>query len=487
MVFDPGPIQISDYISDINRLIISLNQVNSTSIPLVRTAFGASDMTAVLNQTVQALNKAGISIPLFSGPQDTSAFLSLINTLNTLGGASKPALLIAPRLWAFMGNSFVAGTGASPAFPFAQQAPEHAGTRNVSMASPMDGVGGQRSDQIVARIPAAITAGAKGIVIEAGPNDAQQSVPVTGANSFAQFITQGINLCKAAGIPCVVLTVAPTYGGGFNTPAILALIFSYTQWIQANVPGLGATVADVYTALVDTPGATGQMQSKYSVGADGVTAGDGLHPGPLGHYQMGVVTGAAQIAAMAGMSQIVNWAALPNLHPNPLNTGAGSVPDSGVYLFTQNSVNSIVNDASGFLTAGRWCQMDITSTTVNGAFQGLRFAIDPAQWSVGDVMAFGCQAQIQDVTSAFISENFNATSFATLTMWANDGLFTGGGQTVLGPNVGPSLQVFTVPAATTTLGMGVEVKTKQGVETRVRVGNYEVFNLTRLGLVGVIV
>jgi hypothetical protein len=351
------------------------------------------------------------------------------------------------------------------------------------MASLIDGVGGDRSAAIVARIPANITAGAKAVVIEAGTNDALASISQA---AFAANITTGINTCKAAGVPCVVLTVAPTYGASFGTATILGFINSYNAWINANVPGLGATVADIYTALVDTPGPTGQMQSQYSVGADGVTAGDGVHPGPLGHYRIGVVVGAAQIAAMAGMSQIYNWA-LNNLHPNPLNTGTGSVPDSGVYVFAQDSVTSIDNDTSGFLTAGRWAQMDITSATSGGAFQEPLFPIDPSTWSVGDVMAFGCQVQIQDVTSNFIAENFNASflSYCNVGFFPN-GALAGGGPFVLGPNVGPSLLVQAVPSGSTSLYVGAQIKTKQGVHTKIRVGNYAVYNLTRLGLAGII-
>jgi hypothetical protein len=55
---------------------------------------------------------------------------------------------------------------------------------------------------------------------------------------------------------------------------------------------------------------------------------------------------------------------------------------------------------------------------------------------------------------------------------------------VLGLNAGPTLQVFTVSAGTTTLSWGVQTKTKSGVETQIRVGNMAVYNLTRLGLVG---
>jgi hypothetical protein len=124
--------------------------------------------------------------------------------------------------------------------------------------------------------------------------------------------------------------------------------------------------------------------------------------------------------------------------------------------------------------------MDINAAS--SSFQSMTFPINSANWSVGDVMAVGCQAQIQDITSSYISEVFNAVSYCDIG-WFRNGVI-GGGTIVLGLNAGPTLQVFTVSAGTTTLSWGVQTKTKSGVETQIRIGNMAVYNLTRLGLAG---
>lgn len=90
-IFDKGPLQISDYVNDINRLILNLNAANLTNIPLMRAPQGASEMRQALNNVIKNVNAATTTtIPYFSGPQDVSSFLSLLNILGLLG-AQGPA------------------------------------------------------------------------------------------------------------------------------------------------------------------------------------------------------------------------------------------------------------------------------------------------------------------------------------------------------------------------------------------------------------
>jgi lysophospholipase L1-like esterase len=401
-----------------------------------------------------------------------------VNTL--IGGPT-----IAPRLWAYVGDSVTAGTGSTAPFGFPQLAIEHAGTRNVSLLSTTNGTGGLTMAQVANNIPAFIAAGAKGIVIQGGINDAVANGSAVGV--FAASATTAIGYCTAAGIPCVMMTTTPTYAGttgGINTSTVQGLIWQYVQWVQNNAPGLGATVADAYTAIVDTPGPTGQMQAQYSNTATG-GLGDSEHPGPLGHYAIGVVVGAAQVAAMAGMSQVVNYATLNNMHPNALNAGSGSLPNSCAYanFGGTTSTTSIITDVSGFLPAGKWAQADTNNVSGSNSLNTFLYAMNGSDWTAGDVIAYGGYFQIEDTVGNYKSDLFNNLSYV------NVGLFFDGaeisGISISGPSTGPSLQVFKIGSGGV-LQMGLQYSLKTGTDIKIRIGNMYVYNLTRLGLLGIV-
>lgn len=390
-----------------------------------------------------------------------------------------------PRVWAYQGDSVTAGTGSTSPYGFPWISRSTAGTQNISPTSVINGVGGTTLAQIVATIPAVIAAGAKGVVIEGGLNDAV--INNSAVSVIAASLTTGIGYCTAAGIPCVVLTTTPTYGAGLNTPTILALIYQYVQWIQTNVPLLGGTVADTYTAVVDTPGPTGQMQTQYSNTATG-TAGDGEHPGPMGHFKIGQTVGLAQLAAMAGLPVRFNWSAFTNLHPNPLNTGAGTVPTGSVYtnFGGASSTNSIVTDSSGFLPAGKWAQADIVSNASN-SINELVWNIPSSSWKIGDVLAFGGYAQYQDISSGYLNNLFQVqATFSEFILKQNTAAVVA--EVFLAPNTGPNLQLYTIPAGTTQIDFAHQFRLKaSGGEIQYRVGNMYLYNLTRMGLNGLVV
>ena len=391
----------------------------------------------------------------------------------------------APRVWAFAGDSVTFGTGSTNPFGFAYISRLVAGTRNISSSSPINGVGGQTMAQIVARIPAMIAAGAKGIVIQGGITDA-----VTYNNSqavFAASLMIGINYCKAAKLPFIVLTTTPTYGAGVNTPQILSTIYSYVQWVQQNVPALGGVVADTYTAVVDTPGPSGQMQTQYSNTATG-SAGDGKYPGPFGHLKMGQVVGAALLSVCNSLPAQFNWSGYPNLHPNPLNTGAGPLPTAATYTNYggASSTNSIVA-GSGVLPAGSWANLDLVSNASNSV-NTLTWTINSSNWSVGDQIAFGGYSSVTDVTSTYLSDVWNSLpTYSYVNVQAN-----GGAQstefTINIAGQGPSLELYTIGVGTTLLQFSLQFRLKaSGGECVFQVGDMYLYNLTRLGLVGTVV
>lgn len=318
--------------------------------------------------------------------------------------------------------------------------------------------------------------------MEGGLNDATQGVPFA---TSAAAMTAGIGYCVAAKIPCIILTTTPFYGATFGIPTYQAPVAAINAWIYEYALGLGAIVADTYAALGDGSTPYPFMQTQYSNTATG-SAGDGEHPGPLGHWELGNIVGATLLSVINNRQQIVNWGALPNLCPNPLNTGAGTVPTGVTYanLAGAASVQSIINDTSGFLPAGRWAQMDATAGAGAYSFNTLNYPVASSGWSIGDVLAFQAYVQINDLSGTYLNDCFNNLSYCDVGLSRNGVIQTG--EFILGPNSGPNLVIYTVASGTSSLGSFIQTRTNESKEVQYRIGDLAVYNLTRLGLTHII-
>jgi lysophospholipase L1-like esterase len=184
------------------------------------------------------------------------------------------------------------------------------------------GVGGERSDQMDARIIAdALSSGGRFCGITAGTNDA------SAGRTPAQYAASARSMCAkivAAGQVPILTTGVPNPSAG--APNQRLLFDRYRRFVIAYAISNGWPLVDTYTPLTDP--ATGG----YLAGLD---SGDGIHPSPAGKRIMGqaLADALAPYLPPSALSLPV-WdtaAQVANLIPNPLfrtDTNADGVPDS---------------------------------------------------------------------------------------------------------------------------------------------------------------
>lgn len=133
------------------------------------------------------------------------------------------------------------------------------------------GIGGQRTDQFLARIQSDVIAWKPDICVIGGPtNDHSQGIPE--ATTRATYQTM-VDTLRANGIFPVVRNCPPCDVAATLTPwttvaARRAVIQRHNNWISGWADGQGIPVLDVYTPWVDP--ATGGYLSGYTL--------DGVHP-----------------------------------------------------------------------------------------------------------------------------------------------------------------------------------------------------------------
>ncbi len=133
------------------------------------------------------------------------------------------------------------------------------------------GVGGERTDQILARFAAA-TVGADVLVVQGGINDVVQGRPIEDA---AADLRTMVRLGKAQGLGVVIAEVLPWNGGWPGAePAIRALNALIRELAEAE----GVPVLPFHDTLED-PERPGRMREDWTA--------DGNHPSVAGHRRLG--------------------------------------------------------------------------------------------------------------------------------------------------------------------------------------------------------
>lgn len=157
-----------------------------------------------------------------------------------------PAEPISPSRIAFLGDSITARWQPLPI----------SGALNF-------GVSGETSEQIAARMPQVISAGAGVIIILAGTNDILKS-----ASANIDYVESMAMQARDAGARVLLCTIPPTTEGeGDSMARVQAFNTSLTEWAKEQ----GFDLVDYYDALApDYPGDTV----------------DGIHPDPAGYALM---------------------------------------------------------------------------------------------------------------------------------------------------------------------------------------------------------
>jgi lysophospholipase L1-like esterase len=133
------------------------------------------------------------------------------------------------------------------------------------------GVGGERTDQIRARFPAA-AAGADVLVVQGGINDIVQGRPIDAA---AADIRELVRLAKGHGLGVVVADVLPWNRGW---PGAELQIRALNELIRSLAAAEGVKVLPFHDTLED-PDRPGRMREEWTA--------DGNHPSVVGYRRLG--------------------------------------------------------------------------------------------------------------------------------------------------------------------------------------------------------
>lgn len=395
------------------------------------------------------------------------------------------------RLWARCGDSFTAGTGASNAgnTSFPAMLPKLVGMhRACSYAGQVDGGhAGDRSDQLLARVPAIIASSPRMAVVLIGTNDAKQNVTLS---TFAGYMQQIVALFQQAGIPLVVGTVPPCASSGSQVgvsggAAEVALVRQYNLWLRLWAPTVGVPLAEIYGALVDPT--TGFLKSTYD-------SGDGLHPNDAGHLAIAQAF-APFLSALAVGTALPDYPWLVQAKPNtqdiaamlaqplmPGTPGAGVVPTgwsdfvglggkiSGGFTF------DVAAPVAGDLPVGQWASMRLNGVgNGSGGIRGLEASLNAASFTAGDQLLIGAYVKCSDAAATGMAlKLFDGSLGTALTSQDTFGTAT----------PGPVLWPYTVGAGVTSLLLALIGTVTSAQDITYYLGAPQVFNLTQLGLTG---
>lgn len=180
------------------------------------------------------------------------------------------------------------------------------------------GVGGERTDQILARVATGVLAYKPGYcLVTAGTNDVAQAIPLA---TIKTNLTAIWSMLDAAGIRVVATTIPPrnTYTG-----TQLADTHALNAWFRLQGRSRrNFRVADIYSAVVN-PAGTGYL-SGYSA--------DGIHPGNKS-------ASAAGKAIADAFAQIIG-----PLTPSVLDLGSGEGDPSNVLPYNRFSAGAMADN-----------------------------------------------------------------------------------------------------------------------------------------------
>lgn len=313
-----------------------------------------------------------------------------------------------------------------------------------------EGVGGETSTQIVARVDDVIALRPAKVILMMGTNDMPNyaGAPTTTLTTLKANIASAVQRLRGAKIDVILCTILPN-----STPQYRPGIVRANAWIRWYAEQHGLMLLDFF-GLVADPELTHGWRLRYA-------QADGVHTAPYGAYQMGVYA-AAQLAAyypnvLPYLCQENDTGDQINLVDNGIMVGdanADGVANSwGVTGSGGTVTTSLVDDA---VITGNWQRLDISVSGTRVFSQGITPAADT--FAAGDVLQFSGRIRTIDTET---SDTGTATSATSTTLvdsgksWATDEwsvvAITGGtgvGQTrAVSANNGTTL---TVPTWTTT-------------------------------------
>lgn len=355
------------------------------------------------------------------------------------------------------GDSITVGSGATSArLNYINQSAVIAGTARAFVKT-NGGAAGERSDQVLARVPAILATGLDHLHIQVGTNDGSQLVPLA---TFQANVADIVELAKIAGVSLSIGLVPPRGSGA--AAEIHALIRAYNFWLRLWAPSRGVVVADTFTPLVDPT--TGYL----SAAAD---SGDGVHPSNAGHLAMARAVAPAIIDRHLTAPFPVTSIDPAGLIANPLMTStagwsARNTPASGA-----RSIAVETPEPGDVVDAGNWLTIRLDNTAGGGDATAAYGVPLTAGFAAGDVIGLWFKTA-SGLASGKVAVSNNDVVFVNAIDYAGTGIEA----------PGPILITFTVPASPGTLRVVVSVTAPAAADRSVSVGQLNAFNLTQMGL-----
>jgi hypothetical protein len=390
-----------------------------------------------------------------------------------VSGGGNPSILAYPypRIAGHYGDSLTADTGATLPFGYVKLLQDVAGSQNILATSIKAGVGGEKMDQIVARMLAGIAAYDIGF-LWGGTNDALSAYPL---ERTTQAIKRAALAHRAAGKPLVCITPASTYGATFGVVSYTSKMRAIRDWIVANAPALGMILVDLWPTMVDPSDNTLRPQFQ---------SGDGVHENSESYLEVvRLCTVALTAAGYLGVNYVRD-AAASNLCSNPGNAGTGALPTGATQASQSGTAStwtrSLVADTTGALVAGsQWHVIDADATSGAG---NLQIAYAGALINSTQVMAANAKIFIEDVNGTTLAQMRANSGYidygVSLSNIIQGGQFLGG--VSVNRNAEQSYR-FTA-ASSSTHRPHLIINLASGQRVRVWIGDVGFFNLSASGL-----
>ena len=329
------------------------------------------------------------------------------------------------------------------------------------------GVAGQKASQILARVPDVIALGPRIVTVLSGTNDLSSTTFASWSASIQSTASQ----LRAAGIRVVLCTIPPQ-----GTTTYLSTTITWNNWLRHYALSNGFDLLDFFTLLVDP--ATGMYKSGYD-------SGDGLHPSQTAHIVIAnyVVASLSTTSAFSPIQARLNTGDTANLIANPLLLNGTPTPTSWTPGGTASAdfVEQLVTDADFDGKAWEIAYTNAASTANFRSFSSFTTSVGSGV-DIGDKLLLTWRHKIT------VSSGITPNATAGLRMRLN--LNSGTPNTYL-PVPGASKVhevtlnnfVGTVSPGTATVQIAAIVGVLPvGANFTIRMGNFGVYNLTKLGL-----
>lgn len=288
----------------------------------------------------------------------------------------------------WLGDSHVAGSTDAANLYFADAFPTYAEIIAAGRLRTVGyhGIGGERSDQIRARVTAALAQRPALLAVEAGTNDIGQGIDsgMTDDQILAQIRTNLVAIydaARAAGAVPVACTLPPNNAGDRRK----RLIAAANAWLKAYTMARGIPLVDFWAiltkdGLAQTP--AGNWRDEY--------ASDGTHANPAGRGAMGrvFVTTLAPLLPTRQPYLVRDTADQVNLIRNPLFAENVGDPKKGDAWYTYgaptSSTTSLYSLVTDPLIPGRMQQIQ---QLAGSDLAGLASSATTASATAGDRMA----------------------------------------------------------------------------------------------------